>query len=68
MEVWMNVGTSITTVGTTVGMEVGMAVGMEVGMIKGMEVSVIIGMYVSPPSEVGSVSGLISRVNVVERF
>ena len=55
-------------VGTTVGMEVGMAVGMEVGMIKGMEVSVIIGMYVSPPSEVGSVSGLISRVNVVERF
>ena len=49
-------------------MEVGMAVGMEVGMIKGMEVSVIIGMYVSPPSEVGSVSGLISRVNVVERF
>ena len=49
-------------------MEVGMAVGMEVGMIKDMEVSVIIGMYVSPPSEVGSVSGLISRVNVVERF
>ena len=45
-----------------------MAVGMEVGMIKGMEVSVIIGMYVSPPSEVGIVSGLISRVNVVERF